>query len=81
MPRIEVFSGPKCGHCEAAKKLLAERGLAFDEFDLAKDPANHDELRRRLPRAKAIPQIFIDDEHIGGLDDLQAYLNERHARS
>lgn len=81
MPRIEVFSGPNCGYCEAAKKLIAECGLAFDEFDLAKDPVNLDELRRRLPRAKAIPQIFIDDEHIGGLDDLRAYLFKRHARS
>lgn len=81
MPRIEVFSGPNCGYCVAAKKLLAERGLAFDEFDVAEDPANLDELRRRLPRAKAIPQIFVDNEYIGGLDDLQAYLDKRQAKS
>lgn len=74
MPRIEIFTGPNCGYCEAAKALLRENGLAFEEIDLAADPANMDAFRSRLPRVKSIPQIFVDGEHIGGLEDLRLHL-------
>ena len=68
--RIEVFSSPDCGYCKRAKALLERRGLAYRELDIATSSANMDEFRRRLPRAKAIPQIFIDGRHIGGYEDL-----------
>lgn len=70
-PRIEVFTGPGCAYCEQAKALLADKGLAFVELDIAADPALLEEFRRRLPRVKAIPQIFVDGRHVGGLDDLR----------
>ena len=53
---------------------MDERGLAYTETDLSADPANVDELRRRLPRSKSIPQIFVDGEHIGGFEDLELRL-------
>ncbi len=73
MSDIEVFTGPGCAFCESAKALLRERGLAFRERDVG-DPAVLAEFRERLPRVRAIPQIFIDGEHVGGLEDLQLRL-------
>ena len=67
---IEIFTGPGCGYCQAAKQLLAEKGLAFVEHDVS-DPAALQAFRERLPRVKSIPQIFIDGEHIGGYEDLK----------
>ncbi len=76
MAKIEIFSALDCGYCQRAKELLDGKGLAYREFDIAADPAQLEELRRRLPRSKAIPQIFIDGEHIGGYEDL-CLLDER----
>lgn len=70
MARIEIFSAPDCGYCRQAKELLDRKGLVYEDLDIASDPACREELRRRLPRAKAIPQIFIDGNHIGGYEDL-----------
>ena len=70
MAKIEIFSALDCGYCQRAKELLDGKGLAYREFDIAADPAQLEELRRRLPRSKAIPQIFVDGEHIGGYEDL-----------
>jgi len=72
--KIEIFTGPNCGYCQAAKALLRETGLAFEEIDIAASPANMDAFRARLPRVRAIPQIFVDGAHIGGLEDLRLHL-------
>lgn len=70
MMRVEIFTSPHCGYCEAAKRLLADNGIDFVERDVG-DPAVLAELRRRLPREKTVPQILIDDEHVGGYEDLR----------
>ena len=75
MSDIEMFAGPNCRHCQAAKDLLAEKGLAYTERDVS-DPETLQEFRERLPREKAIPQIFIDGEHIGGYEDLRLRLDQ-----
>jgi glutaredoxin 3 len=75
MQTIEIFTGPGCHHCEAAKALLKKHGLAFAERDIS-DPAVMGEFRERLPRIRAIPQIFEDGEHVGGLEDLRLRLKE-----
>ena len=59
---------------------LRDRGLVFDERDIREETVLA-EFRDRLPRAKAIPQIFIDGEHIGGFEDLQDYLERHDQRS
>lgn len=67
---IEIFTGPNCAYCTAAKKLLDERGQAYIEKDITKEDAMA-EFRERLPRQKSLPQIFIDGEHIGSYEDLR----------
>ena len=70
MATVEIFSSPGCGYCERAKQRLAAKGIAYVDLDIAGDDKHRAELLRRLPRARALPQIFIDGEHIGGFDDL-----------
>ncbi len=73
MSEVEIFTGPGCGYCDAAKALLNRRKMAFTERDIS-DPAVQAEFRERLPRTRSIPQIFIDGEHIGGFEDLELRL-------
>ena len=73
MKDIEIFTGPGCGYCEAAKTLLKRRGLSYTERDVS-EPAVLVEFSERLPRVKSIPQIFIYGEHIGGYEDLELAL-------
>lgn len=68
---VEIFTGANCGYCEKAKVLLRRHAIAFREFDVSGDAANRDELVRRLPRSKSIPQVFVGGEHIGGYEDLR----------
>ncbi len=70
MPKIEVFSSPHCSYCEAAKKLLDDKGKGYAIYDISSDEAHRQELLHRLPRTKSVPQIFIAGEHIGGYEDL-----------
>lgn len=69
--RVEIFtSGPQCTHCTRAKKLLGEWGIPYRELNVLEDDSHRDELLERLPRAKAMPQIFVGGEHIGSTEDL-----------
>ena len=68
--KIELFTAPDCGYCEAAKQLLSDLELSFIERDISEADVAA-EFRQRLPRVKSIPQIFVDDKHIGGYEDLK----------
>jgi glutaredoxin 3 len=71
MRRVRIYSTRICPYCVRAKLLLKQRGIAFEEIDVTGDP----EVRRWLHEAtgrKTVPQIFIDDEPIGGFEELRA---------
>lgn len=70
IPSVEIFTGAYCGYCHRAKALLAKHGLPYREMDVS-DPKNRQEMSRRLPAARTIPQIFIAGRHVGGCDDLE----------
>lgn len=72
MARIEIYTSPLCGYCHAAKRLLAAKGASFTEYDIFTDPGYRAEAMRRSGGRRTVPQIFIDDRHIGGCDDLHA---------
>lgn len=74
--KIEMFTGPRCSYCEAAKALLKSKNLTFIENDI-ENPTIMEEFRRRLPRIKSIPQVFIDDIHVGGFEDLKLILDAK----
>ncbi|GLS38157.1 glutaredoxin 3 [Mesorhizobium tianshanense] len=74
MINIEIFTGPGCSYCTAAKNLLKARNLPFVDHDVS-GPEVLQELRRRVPHARTVPQIFAGDEHVGGFDDLSHRLS------
>lgn len=73
---IEIFTGPGCDYCVAAKQLLVKHNLGFHERDTGRDDVRA-EMKRRLPRERTIPQIFIDGAHIGGYEDLRLHLGKK----
>lgn len=72
MVKIEVYSGGYCPYCVRAKSLLKQRGLEFIEYDVQAEPEKRIEMLERAKGARSIPQIFINDRHVGGCDDLYA---------
>lgn len=76
MPRIEIYTTPTCPYCLAAKELLTKKGVAFDEIPVSGDPEGRRRMIERAQGRTTVPQIFIDDRHIGGCDDLYALDSE-----
>jgi glutaredoxin 3 len=72
MPPITIYTTPFCGYCHAAKRLLARKGAAYDEIDVAGDPARRAEMMQRSRGGRTVPQIFIGERHVGGFDDMAA---------
>ncbi|HET8942393.1 MAG TPA: glutaredoxin 3 [Rudaea sp.] len=71
MPKVEIFSSANCAYCVAAKTLLKQKGLDYVEIRIDTDPARMQEMVSRA-RRRTVPQIFINDHHVGGYDDLVA---------
>jgi len=72
MTNIEVYSGDFCPYCVRAKALLKKKGLEFSEYNVRKDIKRQAEMSERAPGARTIPQIFINNRHVGGCDELYA---------
>jgi glutaredoxin 3 len=70
MPRVEIYSSFFCGYCHRAKSLLKAKGLAFEDIDLLMHPGRRAEMITRAGGGRSVPQIFIDDRHIGGCREL-----------
>ncbi|MBN9413645.1 MAG: glutaredoxin 3 [Candidatus Paracaedimonas acanthamoebae] len=66
---IIIYSTPICPYCTLAKNLLTRKGLMFTEVDVS-DPQERLALMEKAGGRKTVPQIFINDHHIGGYDDL-----------
>jgi len=69
---VAIFSRPGCAFCAKAKTLLSDAGIEFEELVLNQDYT--DQTLRAISSATSYPQVFIDGAHIGGADDLQAWL-------
>jgi glutaredoxin 3 len=70
-PKIIVYSGRFCGYCTAAERLLKSKNVAYEVVKVDEDPAMFEHMMKITGR-RTIPQIFIDDYHVGGFDDLSA---------
>jgi glutaredoxin 3 len=69
MSFVTVYTTEQCARCVTAKALLKKRGVGYEEINLAKDPDGRAELSRRTGMI-TFPQIVIDGETLGGLDEL-----------
>jgi len=70
MTNIDMYVTKTCGFCFAAKRLLASKGVSINEIDVNEVPQKREEMVKRAQGARTVPQIFIDDIHIGGCTEL-----------
>jgi len=70
MTRVVLYTTPYCGYCRAAKYLLGKKGVTLTEIDVSEDMERRREMIERAFGRRSVPQIFINDTHIGGYDEL-----------
>ncbi|MDG1970291.1 MAG: glutaredoxin 3 [Paracoccaceae bacterium] len=70
MKPVEIYTTPICGFCRMAKSLLDKKGVSYTEIDVMMNPSKKSEMVSRANGGRSVPQIFIDDAHVGGCDDL-----------
>jgi glutaredoxin 3 len=75
MSKAIVWSKYHCPYCDMAKSLLQQKGIEFEERKIG-DGYTKEDLLESVPTARTVPQIFINDELIGGYTELQKYLKE-----
>jgi glutaredoxin 3 len=72
MARIELYTTQICPYCDRAKRLLKKKGMTWEEIDVSTDEGLRAFMTNRANGKRTVPQIFIDDHHVGGCDDLYA---------
>ena len=72
MSKVEIYTKGHCPYCHHAKALLTQKGVSFQEYAIDVQPELRDEMIQRANGGRTVPQIFIDDQHVGGCDDLVA---------
>ncbi len=71
MAEVVIYTTLVCPYCVRAKHLLKQKGVAYREVDVSHDAAERMALVERT-RQRTVPQIFINDAHVGGCDELYA---------
>ena len=72
---IIIYTQDSCGYCDMAKKEFERKGWEYMEYNL-KDDENKVSLLERFPEAKTVPQIWINNKHIGGYYDLMTWFED-----
>ena len=72
MKKVLIYTGPLCNFCSAAKHLLNKKKISYEEIDIGYDEQKKEEMLKKSNGAKTIPQIFIEEKHIGGYVELKA---------
>ena len=68
--KIEVYTWRTCPYCISAKDLLKQKNVEFIEYSIDGDEAARSQMARRANGRRSVPQIFINDQHMGGCDDM-----------
>ena len=72
MKKVVIYTGPLCNFCSAAKHLLNKKKINYEEIDIGYDDKKREEMLKKSNGAKTIPQIFVEEKHIGGYVELKA---------
>lgn len=70
--KVEIYTWNSCPYCIRAKSLLNSKGVQFTEYAIDGDESARNKMAVRSSGRRSVPQIFIDDVHIGGCDDIHA---------
>ena len=71
-----MYTQDLCGYCLLASKEFEGRGWTYVTHNI-KHEENLNNLKELVPNVRTVPQIWIDDEHVGGYDDLSEWLKNR----
>jgi len=71
MSKVQIYTTNWCPYCNAAKSLLDEKGVPYDEIDVT-EPSLRDAMVQRAHGRRTVPQIFVGEMHVGGYDDMAA---------
>jgi len=71
MKNVTVYTGPRCNFCDAAKRLLARNKIPYKEINIAIEDGKREEMLEKSNGRRTIPQIFFDDFHVGGYQELR----------
>ena len=71
MKNIIIYTGPLCTFCDAAKRLFVRNKLSFKEIDISSKKDLRDEMIKKANGRRTIPQIFFNDFHVGGYQELR----------
>lgn len=70
--KVEIYTKWGCPYCVRAKALLDGKGVSYTEYDITMGGPKRAEMQERAPGAMTVPQIFINDQAVGGSDDIHA---------
>lgn len=70
--KVEIYTWRTCPFCIRAKNLLITKGVEFIEYSIDGDETARDKMAQRANGRRSLPQIFINDDHVGGCDDIHA---------
>ena len=76
MKTVTVYMGPRCAFCDAAKRLLTRNSITYKEINIALEEGKMDEMLKKSNGRRTIPQIFIEEYHVGGYVELRALENK-----
>jgi glutaredoxin 3 len=68
--KVEIYTWATCPFCIRAKHLLASKGVEFTEYSVDGDESARSAMAQRGDGRRSVPQIFINDVHVGGCDDI-----------
>jgi len=71
MKKVQIYTTGWCPYCHAAKSLLDDKGVPYEEVD-ADDPDTRMAMVQRAHGRRTVPQIFVGETHVGGYDDMAA---------
>ena len=71
MKNVTVYMGPMCAFCDAAKRLLIRNNITFNEINIALEDGKREEMLNKSNGRKTIPQIFFNEFHVGGYEELR----------
>lgn len=72
MPKVVIYTTSSCPYCIAAKRLLTQKGVTFEEIGVDGNSAGRSKMAERAGGRRTVPQIFIGETYVGGCDDLYA---------
>ena len=81
MKNVTVYMGPMCNFCDAAKRLLNRNNIPYKEINIAIEEGKMHEMLSKSNGKRTIPQIFFDNHHVGGYEELRALEKENKLES